>query len=192
MYKNFSLTDEERKTILEQHKLNGYKSSLRESFDDNEMDINPDDYKQEPLKIPKNENLESYYILGMGGDDHYTLLGGDSSQTFSFSNLNWLGRNGYRKFEFNDVDDMFSKIEGIGKHFSSNPEISKITAETMKKHMGGKPFVVWSKDLKRGVPMSRKKSENGDNSNWFKDKDTMSKLNSMSATDRYIRDINKS
>ena len=144
MYKNFNLTDEERKTILEQHKQNGYKTSVNESFmDDNEMDINPDDYESESLKMP--DNFESYYMLVSNDGTNINLIGGDSNETFSFSNIDWLDSNGYKKTEFDDIDNMFSEIEGIGKHFSSNPETAKITAETFKKFNGGKPFVVWMK-----------------------------------------------
>ena len=45
MYKNFNLTDEERKEILESHKSHGYKKPLNEKIYDKEYDVvrgNPD------------------------------------------------------------------------------------------------------------------------------------------------------
>lgn len=41
MYKNFNLTDKERKEILEQHGKYGYKKPLNESFDDLSDEIEP-------------------------------------------------------------------------------------------------------------------------------------------------------
>jgi hypothetical protein len=49
MYKNFSLTDEERKEILESHKSHGYKKPLNEKISDKEIKLvrgNPDFKKQ--------------------------------------------------------------------------------------------------------------------------------------------------
>jgi len=46
MYKNFNLTDQERKEILEQHQSKGYKQPLKESSLENsvdEMSLTPDD-----------------------------------------------------------------------------------------------------------------------------------------------------
>ena len=46
MYKNFSLTDQERKQILEQHQGKGYKQPLKESTLENAVDeigLTPDE-----------------------------------------------------------------------------------------------------------------------------------------------------
>jgi hypothetical protein len=54
MYKNFNLTDEERKTILEQHKQNGYKTSVNENF----FDKLTDGFGEgEPSKFSNNDDL---------------------------------------------------------------------------------------------------------------------------------------
>jgi hypothetical protein len=146
MYKNFRLTEQEKKQILEQHKSHGYKSKVNEQFEDDfdNEDINMDDYKREPLRIPK--NFESYYILVRNDYSNPSLLGGDSSETYQYSNLDWLEDNGYSQTEFHDIDEMFSEIEGVFKHFSGTPEIAKMTAKTFKKFYGDKPFVVWVKN----------------------------------------------
>lgn len=178
MYRNFNLTNEERKTILEQHKQNGYKTSV------NEMDINPDDYKPEPIDGHDLKDFESYYILvgheGMDDSLKPKLLGGDSSRTMTYLNTSWLPIKGYRRKEFHDIDEMFSEIDGISKHFSSNPESAKSIAEKFKKFNGNLPFVVYSKNFKFKFDKSKP--------SWFSDKKSMDGKSKM---DRYNDDINK-
>ena len=53
MYKNFNLTEEERKQILEQHSTYGYRNPLREYDDDEEYFARHGDKDEQPSSTCK-------------------------------------------------------------------------------------------------------------------------------------------
>ena len=129
MYKNFKLTEKEKREILEQHKSHGYKKPLNE------------------------ENLEEFYgkfESGYFSDGMYresggfSLVGLDTNSNHIYSSLKWLDDAGYEKKTYDTVDELFDAVPSVGKAFSYRPkEEQKRAAQEVKKLMGDQPFIVW-------------------------------------------------
>ena len=132
MYKNFKLTDEERKQIMEQHKMHGYKKPLKE-------DVSMDDAPEDDMST--------------GGEQNYCNTEYGSKLGFDFMNDGcgncsaWWDKdvNGFGLHGVDDYDGVYYLLTVTGPYgergYTPAPKNIISSIESIATSMGGKFYM---------------------------------------------------